>query len=633
MTTSVASGAAPSMPGLASSDAGTAAPAPDRWSPAAIVAILRRRLPILIAVVMLALTAAAIWLAVAPPRFTATAALVADTQRGLVSPTEAAPEALVDPAVVESQLETLRSDNVALAVIDRLELWRDPEFVPQDAGLLDGLVDGLLTAIGSKAVAQAPTQETKRTLALEHFKRNVKVLRAGRSYVAEVQFTSLSPQRAASVANETADAYLRDQLTSKLQNAQRSSAWMQQRIEELRRQASDSVRELEEFKSRSIGVADAQSTLARLAKIRELEVASQAYKTIFETFLSRYTQTLQEQAFPSSEARIVSTAQVPLGKSSPRVGVTLILALAAGLTLGIAAAIARELADRVVRRPEQFATELGVPVLGALPRVRKRAWFRRASASGPRGTLLHRARRPVPIFFRGLGAPEAETLRRIKLTLDRHGPPGQCQVVGVISPSAGEGKSVLAYNLCAVAAESGQRTLFIDADLRGSRTPSGPGTLGLPEILANGVDPGAALIRHERGFDMIGEGGSVLSRHPVDLLGSAAMRSLVEHCRKSYDVIVIDTSALLEFADAQAVTPLIDSFVLVAECGRTPIGALDHALTLSSDIRDRLVGAVLNKAGGPVPGAAAPPSRVIPFEGRHPRAQAAARQLEPEMSS
>ncbi len=626
MTKSVVSGVEPSMPWPAPADRAEVASAASRWSPGAILAILRRRLWTVIGAVLLALTAAAIWLAVAPPRYAATAAVVADTQRGPASPTESAPEGLVDPTVVENQLETLRSDNVALAVIDRLDLWRDPEFVPEDEGLLNGL----LTAAGIKPVAPPLTRETRRTIALDHFKRNMKVLRAGRSAIAEVTFTSLSPQRAADIANATGEAYLRDRIASKQQNAQRSSAWMQQRIEELRQQANASVRELEEFKSRSIGVTDSQSTLERLARIRELEVASQAYKTIYESFLSRYTQTLQEQVFPSSEARVVSTAQVPLGKISPKAGVALVLALAAGLTLGIAAAIVRELSDRIVRRPDQITAELGVPVLGALPRIRKRAWFRRGSAgSEPRGTLLHRALHDHPVFFRGYGAPEADALRRVKLAVDRRARPGLCQVVGVVSPSPGEGKTVLAFNLCAVAAESGQRTLLIDADLRGPQRASGPGGLGLPEVLANGVDLGAALIRHERGFDMIGEGGAALSRHPVDLLGSPAMRAFMEHCRRHYDFIVVDTTALLEFADAQAVTPLIDGFVLVAEHRRTTLDALDEALALSSDVADRLVGAVINKAGASVPAAEAPASRVIPFEGRPARAQAA-RPLEVE---
>lgn len=594
----------------------------DRWSPWFLLDILRRRMSIVIATIAVALLLATIFVLATPPRYTANVAIVTDTKRAPLSPTDTAQEAQVDPAVVESQLETLRSDGVALAVIDRLGLINDPEFVPESGGLLTGA----LASIGLIDDKPVP-DDMRRQIALGYFHKNMNVVRAGRSYVAQVTFTSLDPQKAADVANAIAEAYMADQLDAKLQNARRTSAWMQQRIDELRVQSSNALRELEEFKSSTTAVADPKANLERFARMRELEVASQAYRTIFETFLNRYTQTFQEQAFPATDARIVTRAVPPFDKSYPRTGTIFILALLAGSLLGSIGAFAREFQDRVARRPEQLERELGVRVLGSLPRLvePKRPV---GVASAFRGALPQAINSPSPKFFRGYGSREAETIRRIQLAIDRQEWQGPGHVIAVVSARNGEGKTTIATNLAAAAVEAGQRVLLIEANLRtGSPVSSmlGNSNIGLPELLANGPSMSGSIQQHERGFHVMGGVGADLSQHPADLLASRAMALLVAQCRKLYGLVIIDTPALLHSADVEALAPHVDHFVLVAQAGRTRIDEIDEALRLSDVVASRLIGLVLNRVEPPATSAPVREHKavgVLPFELRPPKREA-----------
>ena len=80
---------------------------------------------------------------------------------------------------------------------------------------------------------------------------NLKVARLGRSYIEQIAFTSLDPDKAARIANAFADAYIEDQLQAKFEATRRASIWLEQRIGELRQQASDAFKEVQDFKSQT----------------------------------------------------------------------------------------------------------------------------------------------------------------------------------------------------------------------------------------------------------------------------------------------------------------------------------------------------------------------------------------------
>lgn len=222
-------------------------PHAEQWTLAVLVDILRRRLKLLIALALIVVALAVLYLFVAPERFTATTVLIPDTRRTPPSPTEVSQDAVLDPAIVESQIETMKSEKIALAVIDKLRLWEDPEFVGDGPSLMSRVLKAIMP--GGGGGPPRDLQDIKRRAAVGSFSRMLKVLRVGRSYVTEVSFTSLDPDKAANIANEIADAYIQDQLGAKLAGAERAGRWMQQRIVELRQQTSDAAKALDAFKS------------------------------------------------------------------------------------------------------------------------------------------------------------------------------------------------------------------------------------------------------------------------------------------------------------------------------------------------------------------------------------------------
>ena len=195
----------------------------------------------------LALVLGVAYLAVTPSRYTAQLDMVIDTKRITWSQSELATEnRIVEDASVESEIETTKSERVILSVIHRLHLNEDPEFIGAGTGLKQRFFSLLAPDVAPERSSEQLTRE-----ALNRLKDNLRVTRIGRSYIEQIAFTSLDPAKAAKIANAFADAYIEDQLQAKFEATHRASLWLEQRIGELRQQASDAYKEVQDFKSKN----------------------------------------------------------------------------------------------------------------------------------------------------------------------------------------------------------------------------------------------------------------------------------------------------------------------------------------------------------------------------------------------
>ena len=133
------------------------------------------------------------------------------------------------------------------------------------------------------------------------------------------------------------------------------------------KQNQDSVqRQLDQAVSQSQVTNEAQVAL------RELESNAQTYRALYDNFLQRYMESVQQQSFPITDARVITAATRPLGKSGPKAGLVLGFATIVGLArppFGIAAAAWREFADRVFRTAKQVEMLLQADCIALVPTV------------------------------------------------------------------------------------------------------------------------------------------------------------------------------------------------------------------------------------------------------------------------
>jgi protein-tyrosine kinase len=173
------------------------------------------------------------------------------------------------------------------------------------------------------------------------------------------------------------------------------------------------------------------------------------------------------------------------------------------------------------------------------------------------------------------------------------------KVMAIVSPGNGEGRSFVAANLAIVFAQQGERTLLIDADMR-SKPERSQNSLfklgksaGLSAILANraGLEV-AQLIPGLPGLAVLPAGAT--PPNPQELLGRPAFGDLLRVASQQFDVIIIDTPAGAEFADAEITAARAGAALLVA---RKNISLVPQASQLARRLQDSgvaLVGSVLN---------------------------------------
>jgi succinoglycan biosynthesis transport protein ExoP len=190
-------------------------------------------------------------------------------------------------------------------------------------------------------------------------------------------------------------------------------------------------------------------------------------------------------------------------------------------------------------------------------------------------------------------------MRDLKTSLDLARTIGSVRTIAISSLGGKEGKSTIVGNIGRLFAGAGTKTVLIDANVSNptlSRLLAPQAPVGLLEILSGEATLVAGIQCGTDGQpDVIPI--SVGSGNPMrrELIGSQQMRNLLDELGSRYDVTIIDLPALLEGADARAVSPFVDGFVFVGEWGRTPADVLKEAVQFLSTMQVNLLGVVINK--------------------------------------
>ena len=711
------------------------------------LAIARRQLPAILTVVPLVVLLAIVYLVTAPPKYTAVATMVIDNNNKLSQQQTIMNDAVVDSASVETQVEILKSDNVALSVIKNLELTKDPEFVGPDRGLLAIVIGSIMNLL---APSPAPSESELPQTALRAFQGMESIKRNGMTYAISISFTSLSADRSAQIANAIADAYVVDQMESRFEATKRAGTWLQSRIAEMRGQLLTAEKAVQDFKDQNnivdaggrlvteqqvaevnsqlimaraqtaeakarldrieelirgngsipdaavtdslrndvltklrneylqlsnrealwaerfgkghlavvnlrnqmeelrrsmlnelarIGgtykseheiagareaslqaslenvVAQSQNTKQAQIQLRELQSNAQTYRNLYDNFLQRYMEAIQQKSFPITEARLISPASPPNKKSSPKTVIVLAVTVLACGMLGAGIAVFREACDRVFRTSGQVERGLHVPCLALVPTISETGSAPRRgdiSCSGNDqynvpsggGLLAYVVDEPLSRF--------AESLRALKLAFDldhpvQTGTAGtagsvvQGRVIAFTSTLPQEGKSTVAANFARLMARAGGRAILVDADLRHpslSWQLAPDATAGLVDVVnGNCSIRDAIFVDHLTGLNFLPASGHARSVvHSSDLMGGTAMKRIVESLQRQYSCVIIDLPPLAPVVDVQATVKFVDSYVYVIEWGRTTVDVVSHHLGRAMNIHDRLLGVILNKA-------------------------------------
>lgn len=323
-------------------------------------------------------------------------------------------------------------------------------------------------------------------------------------------------------------------------------------------------------------------------------------KSLLASLLQRSRETEVILNRTPNNVHVVDRALVPGSPAGPQRTKNVFIAFAVSLIAGLGLAFAVNWLDDTIRDTDDFESQLGLPVLGLIPKANGRSFGTRFFASKFRRNRQRRIGKysyDLEDFEKPL-ITEAFHQFRTSLLLSTAG--GAPKTVLITSGQPFEGKTITSMNLAKSLAQLGGKVLLIDADLRCPKlhvVSDIRNASGLSNLLTV-KDPGQGLIDEAiqkdigANLDILPSGPHV--PNPANLFSSAEMSALLERLRTMYSYVIIDSPPLLYFADSVILASNVDSVVLMTRANFSSRDILSRAKKKIQDVRANIVGIVVN---------------------------------------
>ncbi len=355
-------------------------------------------------------------------------------------------------------------------------------------------------------------------------------------------------------------------------------------------------------------VEDYPETQRRQATLeREVELKAEALGELQKRLQDAEIQ----KAGEVEEISLVESARTAIANLPPTRWSKVAVGLILGLLMGGVFAFILESLDTSIGTIEGVESYLKVPVLGVIPHMNQEA-VRKSIIPG-RLSEDNLAELSALCSHFAPGEPVSEACRTMRTHLDLLFKRNKWKTLLLTSSVLQEGKSTTSSNLAVVFAQSGLRTLLIDADLRRPQVHKTFGlerSPGLSDILLGVTDWDGAirsiddLILGKFGLEnahlnpgleylfLLSAGRSV--DNPSELLGTDRFRELLQRAAREYDFVIVDVAPVMPVADASVLAPQADATLLAYQIGRVSRDVVFRSKTRLDGLGANVVGIVMN---------------------------------------
>ncbi|MEH6689083.1 MAG: polysaccharide biosynthesis tyrosine autokinase [Halopseudomonas sabulinigri] len=475
------------------------------------------------------------------------------------------------------------------------------------------------------------------------------------SGIVSLSLESPHPAKATATLNEISRLYVRQNVERKSAEAQQSLDFLKEQLPEVRRQLEAAENALNEYQASAGSVDITLETQAVLDQVVELETAISELALKRSEMERRFTrqhpnyQALMEQkrqletrrddllkrvgGLPETQQELLRFARdvkvsteiytAMLNKSQeldivragtvgnvriiddavvdtsqpvkPKKALIVVLATLLGGMLGVAIALLRHALNRGIENPE-LIEQMGLPVYAAVPFSKDQQILERGSKTkgNIQGSHLLAATNPADLSI--------EALRSLRTSLHFAMMEAKNNILMISGPSPSVGKSFISANLAAIVAQTGQKVVLLDGDMRKGY---------VHKLLNREPEPGLSnmLVSTHALADIVHktevENLHFISRgqippNPSELLMHANFETLLKKLSSMYDLVIVDTPPVLAVTDAALVGRLAGTSLIVTRFGLNPVREIEQTLQRfrnnGVDIKGAIFNAVEKKA-------------------------------------
>jgi len=301
--------------------------------------------------------------------------------------------------------------------------------------------------------------------------------------------------------------------------------------------------------------------------------------------LNRLKETSIAGKIQTNNVRVQDLAEMPKRPIRPRKTLNIALAIMLGSIGGSVLAFFREYMDITVKEPQDIAGLLQLPILGSVPSIK---------SNGIKIKNREEIDRIVEYHSHSLAAEAYRSIRTNLLFSLNHSSSAKSIVITSSVPR--EGKTITAVNLAIMIANSGEKVLLVDADMRKPRVHSIFGdenVTGLSQFLSGEKDF-SSILKYS-GIDNlhIVTSGNITDK-PAELIASKNMKLFLEKASVQFSKIIFDTPPIALVTDAALLSSLCSGVILIIEGGRTARNTLKNTKELLRKVDANILGVVVN---------------------------------------
>lgn len=192
--------------------------------------------------------------------------------------------------------------------------------------------------------------------------------------------------------------------------------------------------------------------------------------------------------------------------------------------------------------------------------------------------------------------PRCEKIRALRTELlMRRESSDRADIVALLSPCTGEGRSLLAAELAIAFAQTGRPTLLVDADLRHPQQHllfGANNRHGLSQAIVYGMEPQLHTVHGLPRMSLLTAGAA--PSNPLELLSSSCFAGMIEDWRDNFEYVVMDTSPVMHFSDGLVVASLVGRVLALSRAQHTPYKDMQDMLRRLAATRSQILGAVIS---------------------------------------
>ncbi|HNV85383.1 MAG TPA: polysaccharide biosynthesis tyrosine autokinase [Candidatus Omnitrophota bacterium] len=283
-----------------------------------------------------------------------------------------------------------------------------------------------------------------------------------------------------------------------------------------------------------------------------------------------------------NNVRVLREAVIPTIPTGPKRFTIILLAGLGAFVVTAGFIFLIDYLDDTIKSQEDVEKFVQLPFLGLIPAIKK-----------PTKEVHQKA---FWVHYNSL-SDIAESFRMVKVSVNFSGAPGSLKCLLITSCVPAEGKSLFSSNLASCFLRDSEKVLLVDGDVRHPTVHLVAGAqnlTGLTNYLTSNIDFSEIIQKTAiEGLDIVAAGA--LSPNPMELFSSYRMENFIREAKEKYDRVIIDSPPVSGLADSLVIGTKVDGVVLLIDSRRISRNIVKKVKQRLMETGMKLLGVVLNR--------------------------------------